>query len=679
MPQWFRWKSVPNEPKPRKIPVHPSDPGCASSTDPATWGSFEDAQANVGKHGTCGLGFTFTKSDPFFGADLDNCVVNRVVTDRAKVIVAAFETYTEISPSGEGLHLIGRGSLNGHRGINRKTETGIELYDTGRYFTMTGAHLMGTPPEITDGQRALDALIATLDPPRPVTPPSRPRPQTSADHGRIVERARSYVPKMPPAISGQGGHEATFRVALALVKGFSLDAGTALDLLRDFNGRCEPPWSEKELVHKIEDAEKADVPDGYILERDEPKSPRSAPAPKSQTPGTPVQAKAKPNPQKPAQEERDETPADGPLSVVDLLRRVYVGARFSTGLADLNDLLKGGLAPGFLFVIGGEPWIGKTTLLVQIADALAAAGVVVFIWATDEPPEGLALRLGQLHGEEQGELNSEHPAVLETLRKALENGPRFLPESVRTVSEAVAFAKRHTADGKVAGILLDSLQSQAERNLDEDQAPRAALSALMGELNEAKKQGLIVGAASELSRGGYASQDPGQRTRGLAAFAESRAIEYRSDIAMTMVKASGTGEDLVRVEVLKNRLGHRKGGMTLRLDHARARLQSVDEEAVKRRDAEETRLADQEKRHAEEDRVLAVLNALAPEKVERGLSVDEIRDRARMNKRTVSESLARLADAGRVERFKPSREPGQMGPVPERFRAVHHVKAEGAA
>src|ERR1017187_2363746 len=194
MPQWFRWKSVPNEPKPRKIPVHPSDPGCASSTDPATWGSFEDAQANVGNHGTCGLGFTFTKSDPFFGADLDNCVVNRVVTDRAKVIVAAFETYTEISPSGEGLHLIGRGSLNGHRGINRKTETGIELYDTGRYFTMTGAHLMGTPPEITDGQRALDALIATLDPPRPVTPPSRPRPQTSADHGRIVERARSYVP-----------------------------------------------------------------------------------------------------------------------------------------------------------------------------------------------------------------------------------------------------------------------------------------------------------------------------------------------------------------------------------------------------------------------------------------------------------------------------------------------------
>ncbi len=67
-------------------------------------------------------------------------------------------------------------------------------------------------------------------------------------------RALAYVEKADPAISGQGGHGTAMRVATAVVRGFALREDAARDVLGDWSARCEPPWSEKELAHKIADA-----------------------------------------------------------------------------------------------------------------------------------------------------------------------------------------------------------------------------------------------------------------------------------------------------------------------------------------------------------------------------------------------------------------------------------------
>lgn len=68
------------------------------------------------------------------------------------------------------------------------------------------------------------------------------------------ERARAYLDKLPPAISGAGGHDATFRAACWLVR-FGLADGDAMSLLEHWNGtHCQPPWTEKELRHKLKDA-----------------------------------------------------------------------------------------------------------------------------------------------------------------------------------------------------------------------------------------------------------------------------------------------------------------------------------------------------------------------------------------------------------------------------------------
>lgn len=87
-----------------------------------------------------------------------------------------------------------------------------------------------------------------------------PTPDTRA------ARAAKYVSKIPPAISGQGGHSQTWAVAIVLVRGFALPLALAWEIFVAYNDRCSPPWSSHELQHKLESAAtSADVPVGYIL------------------------------------------------------------------------------------------------------------------------------------------------------------------------------------------------------------------------------------------------------------------------------------------------------------------------------------------------------------------------------------------------------------------------------
>lgn len=70
----------------------------------------------------------------------------------------------------------------------------------------------------------------------------------------IIERARLCLATRPAAISGAGGHKATFSAACLLVHGFGLEIAEAMQLLQEYNGRCDPPWSEAELLHKCRSA-----------------------------------------------------------------------------------------------------------------------------------------------------------------------------------------------------------------------------------------------------------------------------------------------------------------------------------------------------------------------------------------------------------------------------------------
>lgn len=69
-----------------------------------------------------------------------------------------------------------------------------------------------------------------------------------------ISGARAYLAKLPAAVAGQGGHPATYRAASILANGFDLPWSDAWSLLQEFNARCSPPWEEKDLRHKLNDA-----------------------------------------------------------------------------------------------------------------------------------------------------------------------------------------------------------------------------------------------------------------------------------------------------------------------------------------------------------------------------------------------------------------------------------------
>jgi hypothetical protein len=82
-------------------------------------------------------------------------------------------------------------------------------------------------------------------------PRSLHRPELREFDQPAIERAKRYVANVPSAIEGQHGDVHTFRVCCRLVRGFALDDEQALHVLAEWNARCQPPWSEAELLDKL--------------------------------------------------------------------------------------------------------------------------------------------------------------------------------------------------------------------------------------------------------------------------------------------------------------------------------------------------------------------------------------------------------------------------------------------
>ena len=87
-----------------------------------------------------------------------------------------------------------------------------------------------------------------------------------------VERARRYLAKMPGGVSGDAGSTTTFNAVATMMFGFDLDPDTTYSLIvNDYNQRCDPPWSEKELLHKVQSvAKRCNRERGYLLKPREP-------------------------------------------------------------------------------------------------------------------------------------------------------------------------------------------------------------------------------------------------------------------------------------------------------------------------------------------------------------------------------------------------------------------------
>jgi hypothetical protein len=183
LPQWVFWGYRERDGKRTKPPYDPATGKDAKCNDPTTWGTFAAACNAMQRYAGVGVGFMFQRE--YFGVDLDKCrdPETGAIAPWAQDIIDELATYTEISPSLTGVHCIGRGKLppgGRHHGA-------VEMYDSGRYFTVTGRHVEGTPATIEDRTEALVALHGRMFPPAP--PVRHDPPGLTRDAEEIVRVA----------------------------------------------------------------------------------------------------------------------------------------------------------------------------------------------------------------------------------------------------------------------------------------------------------------------------------------------------------------------------------------------------------------------------------------------------------------------------------------------------------
>jgi putative DNA primase/helicase len=202
LPQWVLYRLVWDDTKNKwtKPPFQPNGKK-ASSTDKSTWLSYEQACKACEQGKFDGIGFSFSESDPYAGIDLDDVRdkdTGKILYQWAENIIAQFGSYCEVSPSGTGVHILVRGIVNKGKRVYLNPDgtryTGkmvdkpsnlpaIEMYSSGRYFTVTGDTLYGLIT-IENCQDTLNAFYQQYEQiPEPTTYPKE-GPVTS-----IIEKA----------------------------------------------------------------------------------------------------------------------------------------------------------------------------------------------------------------------------------------------------------------------------------------------------------------------------------------------------------------------------------------------------------------------------------------------------------------------------------------------------------
>lgn len=188
LPRWVNWKWSQVGKKWTKVPVHPKGYN-ASSTDQSTWSDFATVvQANL-DHGY-GVGFVFN-NDGLVGIDIDDCrnPQTGAIALWAMYLIQTLDSYAEVSPSGTGVKLFLTGTLpEQFRKKHNRTDGngGVEIFASGRFFTVTGLHIASTLPDIQNRNDELNRVYLDCCDWKPIT--VAPKPST-------------YVPQSIPTAS----------------------------------------------------------------------------------------------------------------------------------------------------------------------------------------------------------------------------------------------------------------------------------------------------------------------------------------------------------------------------------------------------------------------------------------------------------------------------------------------
>jgi hypothetical protein len=228
-----------------KLPMQSGIRKAASSTLPETWSSYEEAAAAVQRGTYDGIGYVFHDTG-LVGIDIDAGFEDCFLSGLAIDIIGHCGSYTEKSRSGRGVHILVKGTLP-FKGRNNRA--GVEIYQSSRYFIMTGDVLVYS--EIVENQEALDYVLTTYFPdapgessgcsaPQRIYTPIYPKPEK----GKVMLK-----PEYPPIAPGSRNLSLTSLAGQLHNQGYS-KADIYKELLYANSMACKPPLdrSEVELI-----------------------------------------------------------------------------------------------------------------------------------------------------------------------------------------------------------------------------------------------------------------------------------------------------------------------------------------------------------------------------------------------------------------------------------------------
>jgi primase-polymerase (primpol)-like protein len=194
LPRWVVWGYVPEtDPDTGEVdwdkpPVNARTGGPASSTNKKTWRPFAEALAAYERGGWDGIGFVLNGDGDLVGVDLDKCrnLETGALEPWAREIIGKLNTYAEVSPSGRGVRLF----LCGQLPPEGRKRGHYENYATGRYVTVTGQRIEGTPATIERRQEELLQVHRGIWPPAGAKATARAGPAVPAnlDDAEVIRR-----------------------------------------------------------------------------------------------------------------------------------------------------------------------------------------------------------------------------------------------------------------------------------------------------------------------------------------------------------------------------------------------------------------------------------------------------------------------------------------------------------
>lgn len=172
----------------KKKPISPHTGGGAKANDQTTWGTFKEAVEAVDAYSLDGIGFEF--GNGICGVDIDHCVAeDGTLSDTAKEIIQAMNSYTEYSPSGTGIHILFTGNVEANADFyTNNREIGVEIYGKEHYFTVTG-NVLGKLQPIQERTTEVKQIQLKYMRKAKKEAPKAPKPTVALSDEEVIRKA----------------------------------------------------------------------------------------------------------------------------------------------------------------------------------------------------------------------------------------------------------------------------------------------------------------------------------------------------------------------------------------------------------------------------------------------------------------------------------------------------------